>query len=153
MLQLRSPPAQPARKVVCRTPPAAKRQRLSTSPVCSAAVAASPSKQGGLSVEGPQAGPTVCASDVNLTSLVYADKEVFQHDGALEEIDEDVYHIIKQEKGRQVRPLLALQATSPSPSHFDQHMSTSLNSLQVHGLELIASENFTSRAVCLELHW
>lgn len=29
-------------------------------------------------------------------------KEVFQHDGALEEIDEEVYQIIKKEKGRQV---------------------------------------------------
>lgn len=32
-----------------------------------------------------------------------ADKQVFQHDGALEEIDEEVHRIIKQEKGRQVK--------------------------------------------------
>ena len=32
-----------------------------------------------------------------------ADKQVFQHDGALEEVDEEVHRIIKQEKGRQVK--------------------------------------------------
>lgn len=44
--------------------------------------------------------------------------ELFQHDGPLSEVDPQIAEIIKQEKGR-----------------------------QVHGLELIASENFTSRAV------
>jgi glycine hydroxymethyltransferase len=43
---------------------------------------------------------------------------LFQPDGPLEEIDPEIYGIIKQEKAR-----------------------------QVHGLELIASENFTSKAV------
>ena len=46
--------------------------------------------------------------------------ELFQHDGALSEVDPAIADLIKQEKGR-----------------------------QVHGLELIASENFTSRAVRL----
>lgn len=44
--------------------------------------------------------------------------QMFQHDGPLSEVDPEIAEIIKQEKGR-----------------------------QVHGLELIASENFTSRAV------
>jgi hypothetical protein len=35
--------------------------------------------------------------------LRVADKQVFQHDGALEEVDEEVHKIIKQEKGRQVK--------------------------------------------------
>ncbi|KAK9814242.1 hypothetical protein WJX72_002776 [[Myrmecia] bisecta] len=47
-----------------------------------------------------------------------AQKQLFQTDGPLEEVDPEVAGIIKKEKGR-----------------------------QVHGLELIASENFTSRAV------
>ena len=48
--------------------------------------------------------------------------ELFQHDGALSEVDPAIADLIKQEKGR-----------------------------QIHGLELIASENFTSRAVHLPL--
>lgn len=44
--------------------------------------------------------------------------ELFQHDGNLSGVDPEIADLIKQEKGR-----------------------------QVHGLELIASENFTSRAV------
>jgi glycine hydroxymethyltransferase len=44
--------------------------------------------------------------------------QLFQHDGPLSEVDPQIADLIKQEKGR-----------------------------QVHGLELIASENFTSRAV------
>ncbi|DBB01947.1 hypothetical protein WJX77_005106 [Trebouxia sp. C0004] len=88
----RSATSQPAaRQIVCRKLVSVRRQPLTAPPLCSAAVTASPSKQ---------------------------DKQVFQHDGALEEVDEEVHRIIKQEKGR-----------------------------QVHGLELIASENFTSRAV------
>lgn len=64
----RSASAQPtARQVVCRTPSLAKRQRLSTSTVCSASVTASPSKQGQLH---PQAvfSTTGCASAVSLTT-------------------------------------------------------------------------------------
>lgn len=45
-------------------------------------------------------------------------KKLFQYDGPLEEVDPEVASLIRSEKGR-----------------------------QVHGLELIASENFTSRAV------
>lgn len=44
--------------------------------------------------------------------------KLFQHDGALSEVDPEIAAIIKDEKSR-----------------------------QIHGLELIASENFTSRAV------
>ena len=44
--------------------------------------------------------------------FVAADKQVFQHDGALEEVDEEVYHIIKQEKGRQVSLCTALPSLS-----------------------------------------
>ncbi len=82
-----------------------------------------------------------------------ADKQVFQHDGALEEVDEEVHRIIKQEKGRQVKGipesppvLLAYTPIYTLDTHSnDCHFLDCL--LQVHGLELIASENFTSRAV------
>ncbi len=54
----------------------------------------------------------------HLPSSCNTDKKLFQYDGPLEEVDPEVASIIRNEKAR-----------------------------QVHGLELIASENFTSRAV------
>ena len=99
--------AQPAaRQVSCRKTLSAKRQRLSASPVCSAAVAASPNKQGDrhryLSGLNRQCVVGYVLVDVILTALPPADKQVFQHDGALEEVDAEIYQLIKQEKGRQV---------------------------------------------------
>ncbi len=78
---------------------------------------------------------------------------MFQHDSALEEVDEEVHKIIKQEKGRQVKGtpqrspvLLEYTPVYTVDTHSsDYHFLNCL--LQVHGLELIASENFTSRAV------
>ena len=89
---------------------------------------------------------------------------MFQHDGTLDEVDPEIAQIIRSEKERQVRrapvadcwaashsrglgvwlpPQLWMQLTS-SPVKRAGHDSLSS---QVTGLELIASENFTSRAV------
>ena len=105
----RSAPAQlVARQIVCRAPASAKRRRLSASPVCSAAVADSPSKQGDDLLHAAPLHPQQCtvAQCKPTAPLLSADKQVFQHDGALEEVDDEVYNIIKQEKGRQVRTYL-----------------------------------------------
>ncbi len=79
---------------------------------------------------------------------------MFQPDGSLEEIDPEIFGIIKQEKARQVSlvgyglavcaiccALICLFFSALS------RLKGDLGCEQVHGLELIASENFTSKAV------
>mmetsp|Transcript_9757 Transcript_9757/g.29351 ORF Transcript_9757/g.29351 Transcript_9757/m.29351 type:complete len:498 (+) Transcript_9757:164-1657(+) len=63
------------------------------------------------------ARPLLCRAAVDAPAQIEPAK-LFQHDGALSEVDPEIAAIIKDEKSR-----------------------------QIHGLELIASENFTSRAV------
>jgi hypothetical protein len=94
--------------------------------------------------------PSQCIVLVYVTYVVFGRAEtkpqLFQYDGSLSEVDPDIYDIIKKEKGRQAcslahavwccRPVAApLSHTGFAPCR------------QVQGLELIASENFTSRAV------
>ena len=56
-------------------------------------------------------------------SELSTDKVVFQHDGALEEVDAEVHQIIKQEKGRQVssvfvdRAMLAQMQCKPMSAY------------------------------------
>ena len=81
---------------------------------------------------------------------------MFQPDGTLEEIDPEIFGIIKQEKARQVglhgcSGLSALSAVLSHASAVRQcrlyGTTAKIGCAQVHGLELIASENFTSKAV------
>lgn len=65
-------------------------------------MAASPNKQGDVSGLSRQCLVGYVLVDVILTAKSPADKQVFQHDGALEEVDDEIYQLIKQEKGRQV---------------------------------------------------
>ncbi len=79
---------------------------------------------------------------------------MFQPDGSLEEIDPEIFGIIKQEKARQVCLDGCILLVCTACFAFDMpalcsivHLKGGLACAQVHGLELIASENFTSKAV------
>ena len=62
------------------------------------------------------------------------------YDGKLEDIDPEIAGLIRKEKSRQVSFGLLLPCT-------EREKMVTTSPMQVRGLELIASENFTSTAV------
>lgn len=79
------------------------------------------------------------------------------YDGDIEDVDPEIASLIRSEKSRQASahaPALTLVACS---AHLPMHVWSSADlapwSSQVRGLELIASENFTSTAVSQKQPW
>ena len=82
------------------------RQGRRHSLICKAAIA-SPSKQGTADRHCvvQSFGSNICKSRA-VSTCTHAERQVFQHDGPLDEIDSEVAQLIKHEKGRQVRSTL-----------------------------------------------
>lgn len=78
--------------------------------------------------------------------------DLLQYDGPLSEVDPEVADLVRKEKQRQVSAGGG-RGSAPVLPQQQKCSDSTVPSSQVRGLELIASENFTSKAVrgCLRV--
>lgn len=91
---------------------------------------------------------------LNDPHLAETKAELFQYDGPLSEVDPEIAAFVTKEKARQVcGARLGFETTRSQTAASFVNINADLINIasyvQVRGLELIASENFTSRAVSI----